>query len=383
MKILVIGGTGTISHGIATRAIEKGHEVYVLNRGNHEFRTPKGAIVFKGDIYDKKFMTGLLTNNFFDIVVDPISYDVDSLKMKTRLFNGKCSKYVFISSVAALGNADYEIDETIDMKPKWSYGKNKLACEQFLASNKFSFSYLIIRPSITYGDIRIPIPVSSRKNPYAVIDRIKSNKPLVCFEFSKNQNLHKLMHISDFSFYAVELIDNDQISNDDFNICSNNSYSWNEIYDLLYKTLGIEKHLYEIDRDKFKHIDYSLYEDILYDKGSDKALYSRRKITKKLGIDINEIKIEDGIKSLVQYLESNYIDCDDIDNFNLTQDALILFELDNKDKYLKDYVNSLTKEYIERVALFYNELLNQNKRIFKKNNSMIAKIKRFLKKILR
>lgn len=34
MKILFIGGTGTISMAISRRLLEQGHELYLINRGN-------------------------------------------------------------------------------------------------------------------------------------------------------------------------------------------------------------------------------------------------------------------------------------------------------------------------------------------------------------
>lgn len=38
MKVLILGGTGTISKGIADAAVEKGYDVTLLNRGNASFR---------------------------------------------------------------------------------------------------------------------------------------------------------------------------------------------------------------------------------------------------------------------------------------------------------------------------------------------------------
>ena len=39
MKILLIGGTGTISSAITRQLAETEHEVYLLNRGNRNFET--------------------------------------------------------------------------------------------------------------------------------------------------------------------------------------------------------------------------------------------------------------------------------------------------------------------------------------------------------
>ena len=43
MKVLLVGGTGIISTGVAELAIKKGMEVYVLNRGMHDSRLIPGC----------------------------------------------------------------------------------------------------------------------------------------------------------------------------------------------------------------------------------------------------------------------------------------------------------------------------------------------------
>lgn len=43
MKVLFIGGTGTISMAITKRLLEEGHKVYLLNRGTRNGELPAGA----------------------------------------------------------------------------------------------------------------------------------------------------------------------------------------------------------------------------------------------------------------------------------------------------------------------------------------------------
>jgi nucleoside-diphosphate-sugar epimerase len=51
MKILFIGGTGIISSACAQLALERGHELYLLNRGQTTKRpVPEGARVLHGDV---------------------------------------------------------------------------------------------------------------------------------------------------------------------------------------------------------------------------------------------------------------------------------------------------------------------------------------------
>ena len=50
MKILFIGGTGNISMYCTYVALEKGYELFHLNRGSHPELVPAGVTTLKADI---------------------------------------------------------------------------------------------------------------------------------------------------------------------------------------------------------------------------------------------------------------------------------------------------------------------------------------------
>jgi len=53
MKVLFIGGTGTISSACSRLAVERGFDLYLLNRGRTSTHPlPAGATVLTGDIRD-------------------------------------------------------------------------------------------------------------------------------------------------------------------------------------------------------------------------------------------------------------------------------------------------------------------------------------------
>ena len=52
MKILFIGGTGTISTACSKLAVEQGHDLWLLNRGNRGAFAPQGAKIINADIND-------------------------------------------------------------------------------------------------------------------------------------------------------------------------------------------------------------------------------------------------------------------------------------------------------------------------------------------
>ena len=50
MKVLFIGGTGIISSACSQLALQKGIDLYLLNRGKSFRPVPAGAKVLEGDI---------------------------------------------------------------------------------------------------------------------------------------------------------------------------------------------------------------------------------------------------------------------------------------------------------------------------------------------
>ena len=78
MKVLFIGGTGTISTGVASVAVERDIELFLLNRGSSAERAPKGAHLLQGDIHDEKAVAALLEGRHFDAVVDWVAFTTDT-----------------------------------------------------------------------------------------------------------------------------------------------------------------------------------------------------------------------------------------------------------------------------------------------------------------
>ena len=52
MKVLLVGGTGVISTGVAAEVIARGMELWVLNRGNNPERLPREAHLITVDYDD-------------------------------------------------------------------------------------------------------------------------------------------------------------------------------------------------------------------------------------------------------------------------------------------------------------------------------------------
>ena len=85
MKVLFIGGTGIISSAVSRLAVEKGIELYHLNRGESH-RIIEGVIQITGDIRDVEGTKRVLKNHHFDVVVNWISFVPDHIQTALARF---------------------------------------------------------------------------------------------------------------------------------------------------------------------------------------------------------------------------------------------------------------------------------------------------------
>ena len=79
MKLLFIGGTGIISSACSELAVERGHELFMLNRGaSKKYDVPERATILQADIHgDEAVLAGRLAGHRFDAVVDFLGLHFD------------------------------------------------------------------------------------------------------------------------------------------------------------------------------------------------------------------------------------------------------------------------------------------------------------------
>lgn len=133
MKALFIGGTGNISGAVAKLAIEKGWELYLLNRGNKVNKIPEGVKVITADINDEKAVEELIRDMKFDVVADFIAFKPEQVQRDIRLFSKKTKQFIFISSASVYQKplSHYMITESTPLaNPYWQYSRDKIAYDR-------------------------------------------------------------------------------------------------------------------------------------------------------------------------------------------------------------------------------------------------------------
>ena len=136
LRVLFIGGSGIISSACCRLAVQRGIDLYALNRGATQLRPlPAEVTILHGDVRDPDSVRDALGGLEFDVVVNWVAFTQDHIEADLEQFRGKISQYVFISSASAYQTPPARVpvtESTPLSNPYWHYSRNKIACEDRL-----------------------------------------------------------------------------------------------------------------------------------------------------------------------------------------------------------------------------------------------------------
>src|ERR1700722_9915194 len=158
-RILVIGGAQFIGKLLVTELLRAGHEVHILHRkSRHLFGKRVRNLV--GDRNEVASVRKAASDTRYDVVFDN-AYDWDhgttgsQVEATAHLFDGKISRYVFMSSVAAYGDGlnHHEGDALPPDNHPNPYARHKAMSERalFRLHQRTGFPIVTLRPPFVYG----------------------------------------------------------------------------------------------------------------------------------------------------------------------------------------------------------------------------------------
>jgi nucleoside-diphosphate-sugar epimerase len=238
MRVLFIGGTGVISSACSQLAVERGMELYLLNRSQTSRPIPDGARILRADIRDTGSVREALGDTQFDVVVDWIAFVSQHVEADLELFRGRTGQYIFISSASVYQTppARLPVTESTPLdNPYWDYSRAKIACEERLlrAYRDEKFPITIVRPSHTYDRTRLPT-----HGDYTVINRMRRGQPVIVH--GDGTSLWTLTHHVDFAKGFVGLLGNQHTIGEAIHITSDEILTWNQIFQTLARAAGAE-----------------------------------------------------------------------------------------------------------------------------------------------
>ena len=302
MKILFIGGTGIISSACSQLAIERGYDLTLLNRGQSSRPIPDGARQIQADIRNPEAAKAALANEQFDVVVNWVAFSPEHIATDLELFNGRTAQYIFISSASAYQTppAHLPITESTPLhNPVWAYSRQKIACEERLlrAYREDGFPVTVIRPSHTYDQTLLPM-----RGRYTVVNRMRQGKKVVVH--GDGTSLWTLTHHRDFAVGFVGLLGHPAAIGDTFHITSDESLSWNQIFQQVAAAAGTKANIVHIPSDTIAHHDADWGDSLLGDKAHS-MIFDNSKIKRLVPEFEAKIPFWQGAKEIIAWYDAD------------------------------------------------------------------------------
>ena len=308
MKVLFIGGTGTISMAISRLLLSQGHTLYLLNRGSRNTGLSGDLIELKADINDEAAVAALIPDLKFDVVADFIAFVPEQLERDYRLFREKTKQFIYISSASAYQKplSDYRINEGTPLaNPYWEYSRNKIAGEEYLMKlyREEGFPVTIVRPSHTYDERSIPLGAHGEKGSFSVIKRMLEGKPVIIH--GDGTSLWTITHNSDFAKGFVGLMGNIHAIGEAVQITSDESVTWNQIYQIIADALHVKLNAVHVASEFLDACsDYDFAGSLLGDKANT-VVFDNSKLKRLVPGFTATVRADQGIRSTIEYVLSH------------------------------------------------------------------------------
>lgn len=304
MKVLFIGGTGNISTAVSKLCVERGIDLYLLNRGKRKVQI-KGAKKIIADVSSFDQLSNALKKHNWDVVVNWIAFTPEDIERDLNLFRNKTKQYIFISSASAYQKPpSYPIitESTPLSNSFWDYSQNKIACEEKLnyAFRDEGFPITIVRPSHTYDTV-IPVAIGGWTE-YTIIDRMKKGKKVIVH--GDGTSLWTITHSEDFAKGFVGLLNNQQAIGNAFHITSDEVLTWNQIYQAVADAVGVTPNIIHIASDFISKCNKDLFGSLIGDKAHS-AIFDNAKIKMFVPDFKAVIPFKQGIKRTLNWFQAN------------------------------------------------------------------------------
>ena len=302
MKVLFIGGTGIISTACTELCIERGIELYLLNRGKSARPIPVGAKSIIADYRNPAEVKAAIGDMQFDSVVDWIAYVPEQVQSDIDFFKDRTKQYIFISSASAYQTPPKKLPVTeltpLD-NPVWQYSRDKIACENLLKRvYKFDkFPATVVRPSHTYDKMSLPF-----QEHYTMIDRMRKGKKIIVH--GDGTSLWVLTNSKDFAKGFVGLLGNEATIGEVFHITSDELLSWNQIIHYFADAIGVKPEIVPIPSEVIARYHKDWGDSLLGDK-MHSMIFDNSKIKKFVPEYEATIPFSEGAKEIMNWYDAD------------------------------------------------------------------------------
>jgi nucleoside-diphosphate-sugar epimerase len=247
LRVLYLGGTGTISASCVRLSSATGMLTTVLNRGRNENgrELPAEVESLVADVADEASLQDALGDREFDAVVNFLSFDAADARRKAAFFASRARQYVHISSASIYAKPVRQVpiveSTPTGPNPPLPYATAKWEAEEALRGTGH---VTVVRPSHTYDDANPPLPGG-----WTAIDRMLRGEEIPVH--GDGTSLWTLTHAEDFAQGLVGLLGNPRALGETFHITGPDVYTWDQIYTIVAEAFGVRPRLVHVASEMF------------------------------------------------------------------------------------------------------------------------------------
>ena len=169
------------------------------------------------------------------------------------------------------------------------------------AYHEAGFPVTISRPSHTYCARSIPVAVHGGSS-FQVVERMRLGKPVIVP--GDGTTLWTLTHSRDFAVAFAGLMGNVHALGEVYHITSDESLTWNQIYECTARALGVKPRLVHIASETLGMLRPELVGNLLGDKANT-VLFDNSKIKRAVPAFCATTRFDQGAREAVAYIYSH------------------------------------------------------------------------------
>lgn len=255
MRVLIIGGTGSMTGRVTELAVKQGHQVMVVARGQRPLAWDAGGAevrVLRAERNNLRGHAAALAQFAPEVVVDSICFDAERAADLVALFSD-ARRIVLVSTVDVYGEdiGAMPVTEERPPQPVSPYAKGKSAAERLVLGG-LGPRATVFRPSHMLGRTYVTTSLWGR-SPY-LVDRVRKGKPIPAIDGGRN--LMTPVHALDVAQWIVRSFDNRHADGEIFNAVGGSTITQREYYECIAAILGVAARIVAVPSHVFRrHFD--------------------------------------------------------------------------------------------------------------------------------
>ncbi|CAM1366697.1 Nucleoside-diphosphate-sugar epimerase [Tenacibaculum sediminilitoris] len=305
-NILITGITGFVGSNLKDSLKENYNITGVSRNKSKDFLTYEGLslellsshnvfIHLAGKAHDLK--NTLEEKEYFEVNVDLTK------KIFNQFLESDCEVFIFMSSVKAVADeVEIELMEEVKPNPVTTYGKSKLAAEEYILSKKLPKNkrIYILRPCMIHGP-------NNKGNLNLLYSFVSKGIP---YPFGKYENQRSFVSVENLCFIIKELLGKNDIPSGVYNVADDESLSTKELVETI--GIGVNKTVKILNTPKLLINVLAKLGDVLpipinserVQKLTENYVVSNEKIKNAFGIDKLPLSTREGIiKTIKSFTE--------------------------------------------------------------------------------